>query len=318
MKYLFKALFCAALLSSALSRCFPAFARLWRTVCAQPFAAAVSSFSTRIPFPLIEILAAVWAGALVLRALSSLVRSLQTRRRFSLAQGLRAALRGLLLPLLVLGIVYLPLYFVDAPTKVSVSSEQTEALCRALIDALNASELSFTGGEGALRIAERAALLPEGSVKAARYPEWMNRLRLAGFYAPWTGEALVHPDLAAEATPFVACHELMHRRGFADEGQANIAAWQACIAHGGEAATSAKLWALRSAMASLRETNESAWRACVQTMDAPLVDAFRRLNGFSATNQSSPSRRFPALGRLFSSMNDYDALIRWLVAFYEF
>ena len=199
----------------------------------------------------------------------------------------------------------------DAP-----SSAELEALCLRLIDDLNSSSLRFSGGKTALAQATSAmnaafgAELSKSAVRFARYPEWMAALGLSGFYSPWTGEALVSPNLSAAALPFTACHELAHRLGMADEGAANIAAWIACRRAGGELADSAALWALRYAMAELRTSDESAWRRCAQQMRPALVRTFSSMNGFA---EPAPARA------LFSpaGTGDYAALIPWLLSHSE-
>ena len=188
-----------------------------------------------------------------------------------------------------------------------------EALCLRLIGELNASTLRFTGGESALLQAVEAmnaafgAELGGNAVRFARYPEWMAALDLAGFYSPWTGEALVSPNLSAAALPFTACHELAHRLGIADEGAANIAAWIACRPSGGELADSAALWALRYAMAGLRASDESAWRRCAQEMRPALVRTFASMNGFSEASGAARSRF------LLRGADSYAALVPWLI-----
>jgi len=142
----------------------------------------------------------------------------------------------------------------------------------------------------------------------------MNVLGLSGLYSPWTAEALVHPSLSPASLPFTACHELMHRLGIADEGQANIAAWEACRQAGGQASASADLWALKYAMNALRAYSEEIWRDCTTEMDGALVRAFSDMNGFATPSpQRSPlrARIISALG-LDSVTGNYDALIGWL------
>ena len=196
---------------------------------------------------------------------------------------------------------------------ISPTSAELETLCLRLIDELNASKLRFTGGKSALLQAVEAmnaafdAELGENAVRFARYPEWMAALDLAGFYSPWTGEALISPNLSAAALPFTACHELAHRLGVADEGAANIAAWIACRQSGGEPADSAALWALRYAMAELRASDESAWRRCTQEMRPALARTFASMNGFSEASNTSRSR-FTLRGT-----GSYAALIPWLI-----
>ena len=151
------------------------------------------------------------------------------------------------------------------------------------------------------------AELSESAVRFVRYPEWMATLDLAGFYSPWTGEALVSPNLSAAALPFTACHELAHRLGVADEGAANIAAWIACHSSGGELADSAALWTLRYTMAELRASDESAWRRCAQEMRPALVRTFASINGFSEA--SGTARSFFSL----RGSDSYAALVPWLI-----
>ena len=197
------------------------------------------------------------------------------------------------------------------------SSSELEELCLRLIDELNASKLRFTGGKTALLHAVEAmnaafdAELSESAVRFIRYPEWMAALDLAGFYSPWTGEALVSPNLSAAALPFTACHELAHRLGVADEGAANIAAWIACRQSGGEFADSAALWALRYAMAELRASDEIAWQRCAQEMRPALVRIFSSMNGFSEISNTVRSRF------LLRGADSYAALAPWLIEHFE-
>ena len=196
---------------------------------------------------------------------------------------------------------------------ISPTSAALEELCLRLIDELNASKLRFTGGKTALLQAVEAmnaafgAELSERAVRFVRYPEWMATLDLAGFYSPWTGEALVSPNLSAAALPFTACHELAHRLGVADEGAANIAAWIACHSSGGELADSAALWTLRYAMAELRTSDEAAWRRCAQEMRPALVRTFASMNGFSEASGTVHS--------FFSlrGADSYATLVPWLI-----
>ena len=197
------------------------------------------------------------------------------------------------------------------------SSVDLETLCLRLIDELNASRLRFSGGKTALLQSVEAmnaafdAELSESAVRFIRYPEWMAALDLAGFYSPWTGEALVSPNLSAAALPFTACHELAHRLGVADEGAANIAAWIACRQSGGEFADSAALWALRYAMAELRASDEIAWQRCTQEMCPALVRIFSSMNGFSEIPNTVRSRF------LLRGADSYAALAPWLIEHFE-
>ena len=91
--------------------------------------------------------------------------------------------------------------------------------------------------------------------KAARFPAWLRRLKAAGMYVPFTGEALVDPTRSAAGLPFTAAHELAHMLGVGNEGAANIAAYAACVEYGEAAGYSARLWALKYAMGRLTDAD---------------------------------------------------------------
>ena len=335
----------ASLLLAAGFRAFPAFAIFWHAHIARPFAALAASLSERLPFPLLEPLGfalILCAAAGFCRGWKKGLARLTAILSILLTVYVLAWLPGYFVPMERVWVVQVAeetpnaahaqtcTAAQDAPVPtnafsnpprndfpsepaLSPAAAELETLCLRLIDELNASKLRFTGGKNALLQAAEAmngafgAGVSENAVRFARYPEWMAALDLAGFYSPWTGEALVSPNLSAAALPFIACHELAHRLGIADEGAANIAAWIACRQSGGELADSAALWALRYAMAELRASDESAWRRCAQEMRPSLVRTFASMNGFSEA--SGTARRFFSL-RGFDS---YAALIPWLI-----
>ena len=309
---------------AAMCRWLPGFAALWQRCFMQPFAVAAACLSSKISFPLLELAVVALAGYFSIWLLCAAAKSARSLRWTPLAHWGRSLLRALAALFAIYVLAWLPAYWCDSPPDAAVPTEDIEVLCHALISELNASGLRFPDTDGALRAAEAAASayggvsLPVHSVKTARYPEWMNHFKLAGFYSPWTGEALVNPNLSPVALPFTACHELMHRLGVADEGRANIAAWQACLAAGGEMADSARLWALRYAMGALRPLDESAWRTCAEAMRDPVAKAFSGMNGFSSptSRRSSTADSVAAFAGLGRSACNYDALVAWLAAEY--
>ena len=127
---------------------------------------------------------------------------------------------------------------------------QLAALCVRLVGELNTAGRAVAEGDEALRVARRAMAAP-AMPRAARFPRLMRRLGLAGIYIPITGAAVVDVTRPAPGLTFTAAHELAHMRGIAHEAAANIAAYEACVRHGGAAAYSARLWALRYALARL-------------------------------------------------------------------
>ena len=259
-------------------RILPILVRLWQRSLALPLLEGLHRLTAVFPIPLLE---------LMLPA--------------ALASGL---LRKRLLPLLAgaLGVYLLlwyPAYFA-APAPSPASARDAEPLCLCLVDALNASPLAF---ESPLPSAGDAAGMPWARVKAAGRPGWMRALGIAGLFSPWTGEALVDADAPPGYLPFTCVHELMHLRGIADEGAANIAAWQACLSYGGMYADSARLWALRYAMARLSP-------AARDRVTRRMGNGLRGIALLSEPVAPGPAARMLGIAR---QVSDYDALVDWLV-----
>ena len=113
---------------------------------------------------------------------------------------------------------------------------------------------------------------------------------------------------SAALIPFTAVHELMHLGGIADEGAANIAAWERCLAAGGPFADSARLWALRYALGQLNRADEGAWRRVRGNMKDPLMRVFQDCGG-EALSRS----RFVLIPGLARASGDYGDLTGWLL-----
>lgn len=303
-------------------RFVPGFAALWTRGVIRPLSALLSRASAKAPFPLLEAFALACAAWALWGAVALPVRCLRARGLAPLARFAKRLTASALAAALAYALLWYPAYFAVGPQVHAATAEQVAALCEALIDRLNASALAFPDVEGALREAERAAscldgtAVPEGAVKAARFPEWMDALGVAGLYSPWIAEAIVDGSASPSALVFTGCHELMHLKGIADEGRANIAAWTACRRAGGAAADSANLWALRYAMSALRKVDPAAWRACAGRMDAHLVEVFAQMNGFSGFAESGDGAVAAMLG-IGGAIGSYDALVGWLAGGYD-
>lgn len=288
-------------------RAFPGLAEGWLLRGFAPVSAAIAPLVSRVAFPLAEI-------ACVLLLAGGIWLAVRSRRGACL---LLAALA------LTYALFWAPLYFVPAHFAVpaAVDARALEALCRELTDELN-QRGAFAMPEDMLERAGEVAALAEtpAAVRAvpkyARYPEWMRGLSLAGIYVPWTFEALVNPLEAAPGQPFTAVHELMHLGGVADEGQANIYAYKACLRAGGAFAHSARLWALKYAMAALREVDAAAWNACAARLEPSVRADFVAIGGFAlpATGDRGVATVFLRLGGIEEQAGNYDALARWLCA----
>ena len=333
----------------------------WRDAVSLPAMRALNRLTARVPFPVLEPLAALIAGAALWTLAAALVRASARRSPAPLGRWLRWAMRALALPAAAMTALWLPVCAapiakpasaacagraagpgtvagaarlcdpeetVEArqyvasesaagaatvsetvgrnglpprgPVAVSGASE-AEALCGELIDALNANPPRLPPPGEVLSLAPEAAGMEGCAVKAARYPEWLRALGLAGVFAPPTGEIVVDAGLPAPLLPFTAVHELMHLAGICDEGAANIAAWRCCAEAGGAFADSARLWALRYAMGLLRDADREARRR----VGARMGDGLRAL--YDACGGDIPA----------SAGGSYATLARWLTRWNE-
>ncbi len=245
-------------------RLYPSAARTALERFSAPVMARLHRLTAPIPFPVAEPLAL----ALAILLTSSLIVALRSRRRP------RFAARLLLALLSLLAILWGPALCLPEEPVPAPSGEQLARLCAGLIDGLNASPLAFSDAGNVLARAAAVAGGPSRTVKAARLPGWMALAEAWGMFIPLTGEALVDPAEPEPLMPFTAVHELMHLAGIADEGAANVVAWERCLAAGGPFADSARLWALRYAMGHLRGQDEAAWRAMYAKMEGALKHAF--------------------------------------------
>lgn len=299
-------------LFTLLCRRFPHFSGIWNRLFIRTAGSLLSSASSRFGFPLLEIAGLILIAWIALGLLHTIFLCLHARR-FRPAKNFVRQLSGIIAVLFcTCAFLWFPSYWGAPSNESPASAGQLNALCGMLIDRLNAAELRFSDHDESLALAQTvvsAALdtpLPANAVKTARYPEWMNAFGVSGFYSPWTGEAVVHPDLAPAARIFTAVHELIHAQGVADEGHANILAWTLCRRAGDEAATSADLFALRYAMHRLRAHSEDLWRSRTVQMQHALREAFASIGGFGPPpGEHRPPFRYSALAdRLAASLPD--------------
>ena len=280
-------------------RISPGFGRFLLSGLSLPAMAGLHRLTAPAPFPVAEPVALGIAAILVFAFLTS-IKSASALRRWVKGATRTVLVLGMLLALLWGPALMQPVEGVPEP-----GDAQLAWLCGELIDTLNTSRLSFPAPAGSLRLAPVVAGMPGCAVKAARYPEWMEAAGICGLFVPLTGEALVDAAAPAPLIPFTAVHELTHLAGIADEGAANIAAWERCLAEGGAFADSARLWALRYAMGLLYERDPGAWRQLGAKMEGPLKQTFHECGGETAR---------PASGRLRHPLNhgDYATLACYL------
>ena len=282
----------------AACRFVPGLARMWQSAAALPFMVWLHEMTGRLPMPVIELA----APAVIILCVAL---------PFTGRRGRRAAFALAALLLAGYGLMWYPAYFsAPAETLPAQTVRQVEALCLRLSDAIDTSPVRLLSVTEAAGMAPPVAGMPHARVKPARFPEWMAALRLAGVFVPWTGEVVVAPDAHPAFIPFTCVHELMHLRGVADEGAANIAAYRLCTAVDGAFADSARLWALRYALAALARADTHALHRAI----ARLRPGIAALLADSAGGLSPAPPPLSILLGIADRCSDYDALVSWLIA----
>ena len=274
----------------------PALARRWADCIALPLIRMLRRLGGKLSFSLLEYGLLSIACILALTAIWELIR----RRHFAVRL-LRRLTALLTSAAIAFGALWLPLYARDT-RQYAASADQMNALCAELIALINESEPDF-------------ALLPELPAKPARFPEWMRRMNLSGFYSFITGEAFIAPDLPRASLPFVAVHEAMHGEGIAGEGEANIAAWARCMELSGAYADSARLWALKYAMAALYAADPALYAARRREMSPACFELYRQVGGkpSGSTYASGAQAAFSAMGA-GAAAGDYEILAVYLAS----
>lgn len=293
-----------AVLYALLCAVCPGFARRALNGLSLPAMAALHRWTARASFPVAELMAAGLASAAACALIEALARAMAGRNAMPLKRWAAGVLRVSLALACALTLLWAPARALPFESPPVPNAEQLEALCDALVASLNASPLRFDSAEAALSAAPEVAGLPWTAVKAARWPEWMRALRVSGLFVPLTGEAIANSGAPAPLVPFTAVHELMHLRGIADEGAANIEAWRRCTNVDGPFADSARLWALRYALGMLGQADAPARLRVYEKMKDPLRQVFHAVHG-EASSAPAPA----PLPGLVLTRGDYGALV---------
>ena len=282
----------------------PGFARAALNGLTLPAMAALHRLTARAPFPAAELLAAGLTSAAACALVEALARAVAGRSAKPLKRWLWGTLRLFLILACTLTLLWAPARALPFEAPPVPDAAQLEKLCDALVASLNASPLRFPGAGEALAAAPEVAGLQGSAVKAARWPELMRTFHVSGLFVPLTGEAIADAGAPAPLIPFTAVHELMHLRGIADEGAANIEAWQRCTDAGGPFADSARLWALRYALGMLGWADAPARLRVYAKMKDPLRQVFHDIHG-EASAAPSPA----PLPGLALTRGDYGAMV---------
>ena len=286
----------------ALCRAAPGFSERWQAAVALPALRTLHALTARTASPVLEWLALAGIATAGARAAAALAgrRGRRGRRGWALALAALAAGYALL---------WYPAYWaVPARACPDPDAARLEALCETLIERLERRSPAGLTPEEAICQAGGVSGLAGARVKAARHPGWMRLLGISGLFSPWTGEALIDPGAPPALIPFTAVHELMHLSGIADEGAANIAAWQRCVAREGPFADSARLWALKYALSALNRVDPAA---CLRVMGR-VNGTLQALCRPACSAPTGPAQKLCAFLGIGRATQSYDALAAWL------
>lgn len=140
-------------------------------------------------------------------------------------------------------------------------------------------ELAAVAGEGFTDLTyEQAISVFAGSVAPVK------KLSFSAFYGgtgsvtvPLTGEASVNPKVPAAALPFTMCKAIAHRMSIYNDGDAEFAAFMACISNASPAFQySAYMVAYRQCYAALASLPTTTAQNCAALTDAGVSDLLRK------------------------------------------
>ncbi len=161
---------------------------------------------------------------------------------------------------------------------------------------------------------------PLSKPKFSKFPQILRTLKIAGLYAPWTGEAIVSPDEPGFTLPFLATHELAHAAGIAREDEANYAAYLACMKGDARFQYAGTLYALRYAMDALRGINLNKWFEIRREFTGGVRDDFTRIDdlgdaasGFSAFADRT-AEAFLRLSGQPAGLSSYTGMVNFLLS----
>lgn len=285
------------IMSAGVFRAFPGLSECWSSSVIRPFSLYLNRITGSVDFPVLEILCISVIICLPASFLRSLLSGISGKTCASILKWVKATAVFLLLVSAAYIFLWYPVYWTDAESNAYIpDTDRLVWLCKEIIGELNTASFEFSAEESILEAAAEVSGIPHAKVKNARYPGWMHALHIAGIYSPWTGEVIVSTKAPVSSLPFTAVHELMHLNGIADEGRANIAAWNICREAGGEFSISAQLWILKYAMEMITESAPDVASDLFRHMSPNLFSVFSHMNGKSVPPGGSAAMLLDALG----------------------
>ncbi len=156
--------------------------------------------------------------------------------------------------------------------------------------------------------------------KFSHFPQILRTLKIAGLYAPWTGETIVSPNEPDFTLPFLAAHELAHAAGVAREDEANYAAYKACMAGDARFQYAATIYALRYSMDALRGIDIDEWFELRGELSEGVRSDFGRIDdmgdasgGFAAFTDRA-AEAFLQLSGQPAGLSSYTGVVNFLLA----
>lgn len=114
-------------------------------------------------------------------------------------------------------------------------------------------------------------------VKELQWSDWYTAQGMTGVTVALTGESAVNPQVPAVGQPFAICHEMAHRMCIANDRDANLAAYLACLHNPNEHFQySAYLAAFRYCFNALQTSTTSTGRAAVQRVKSGMTDLLKQ------------------------------------------
>lgn len=285
-----------------------------------PLAGVIAKAASLVHFPVGEVLIVVGAPLVVLLLMWAAVRRKPPR----------GAALALSVAFFLYVILWVPLCHVPAKAVEPFESWRLIKLARLMgqqADALRADALKVEETpEDALHQARELIAdlnLSNQSLstpKFSHFPQILRTLKIAGLYAPWTGEAIVSPNEPDFTLPFLAAHELAHAAGIAREDEANYAAYKACIAGDARFQYAASIYALRYSMDALRGIDLDEWFEIRGELSEGVRDDFGRIDdmgdaagGFAAFTDRA-AEAFLQLSGQPAGLSSYTGVVNFLLA----
>ncbi len=201
---------------------------------------------------------------------------------------------------LMLALWFSNAFYAPYQEKTDYTQAELTQLCESLISQTNALYTSEFDKERILFEAPEVMNVRNAKAIYFQYPEMMDFLNLSGVFIPFTGQAVINQNECDFLLPFVCAHELSHRKGILNEGQANMHAFVRCVESGARSFQySASVYALKYAMNDLKNKNGAEY----YRLKLSISDCVQRdLSRMSVTESNS---------RLF----DYASLIPCLIEY---